>query len=131
MTRTVLCAAVVMFAVVAWPALARGQSGIAGVVRDATGSVLPGVSVEASSPELIEKVRTVVTDGEGAYRILDLRPGAYAVTFSLAGFGTVRRDGIELPAAFTATVNAELSVGQVQEVVTVSGAAPEDRKSVV
>ena len=82
------------------PATAMGQtgnSGIAGVVRDNSGGVLPGVSVEASSPALIEKVRTTVTGDDGTYRILDLRPGVYAVTFSLAGFRTVRREGIELP----------------------------------
>ena len=85
---------------------------------------MPGVVVEAASPVLIERTRTVVTDGEGAYRDVDLRPGLYAVTFSLPGFTSVRRDGISLPAAFTATVNAELSVGALEETVVVSGAAP-------
>jgi hypothetical protein len=101
-----------------------GTSGIAGVVRDTSGAVLPGVTVEAASPALIEKVRTVVTDGEGSFRILDLRPGAYTVTFTLTGFASVRREGIDLPAAFTATVNADMRVGAVEETVTVSGAAP-------
>src|SRR5580704_7870008 len=100
------------------------QSSIAGVVRDPSGAVLPGVTVEAASPALIEKVRTVVTDGEGLYKIVDLRPGVYSVTFSLQGFNTVKRDGVELTAAFTATVNGELNVGTMQETVTVSGQAP-------
>src|SRR6266478_1792384 len=73
-------------------------SGIAGVVRDASGGVLPGVTVEAASPALIEKVRSVVTDGEGRYNIVDLRPGTYSVTFTLAGFSIVRREGIALTA---------------------------------
>lgn len=109
------------------PTLADAQqeaSGIAGVVRDASGAVMPGVTVEASSPALIEKVRTVVSDGEGRYNIVDLRPGTYVVTFTLAGFTTVRREGIELPAGFTATVNTDLRVGALEESVTVSGAAP-------
>jgi hypothetical protein len=96
------------------PATAFAQnSGIAGVVRDPTGAVMPGVTVEAESPVLIEKVRTVVTDNQGLYSIVDLRPGIYAVTFSLTGFSTVRREGIELTGSFTATVNAELRVGAV------------------
>ena len=99
-------------------------SGIAGLVRDTSGGVLPGVTVEASSPALIEKVRTVVTDGEGRYNIVDLRPGAYVVTFSLAGFNTLRREGIELAAGFTATANVEMQVGALEETITVTGAAP-------
>jgi hypothetical protein len=93
-------------------------------VRDTSGAVLPGVTVEASSPALIEKVRTGVTDGQGLYKIIDLRPGVYTVTFAVQGFNTVRREGIELVAAFTATVNAEMQVGSVAETITVSGAAP-------
>src|SRR5437870_8443383 len=105
------------------PAMAQlGSSGIAGVVRDATGAVLPGVTVEAASPALIEKVRTVVTDGEGQYKIVDLRPGTYTVTFTLPGFSTVKREGIELTTGFTATVNGELKVGAVAETLTVTGA---------
>jgi hypothetical protein len=99
-------------------------SGIAGLVTDTSGAVLPGVTVEAASPVLIEKVRTVVTDGEGRYNVIDLRPGTYVVTFSLTGFSTVRREGIELPGGFTATVNAQLRVGSLEEAITVSGAAP-------
>src|SRR6185369_10701337 len=87
-------------------ALAQGQTGtIAGVVKDSTGAVLPGVTVEVSSPALIEKTRSAVTDGEGAYKIINLRPGTYTVTFTLEGFSGVKRDGIELTAAFTATIN--------------------------
>jgi hypothetical protein len=106
------------------PGVTWAQSGIAGVVRDTSGAVLPGVTVEAASPALIEKVRTTVTDGDGSYRLLDLRPGTYAVTFSLAGFSTVRRDAVELPVGFTATINADLQVGAIEETITVSGAAP-------
>lgn len=107
---------------IAW---AQGDLGsIAGVVRDSTGGVLPGVTVEVSSPVLIERVRTATTDGQGQYRVLSLRPGVYEVTFSLEGFGTVRRSGVELTAAFTASVNADLTPGSLEESVTVSGASP-------
>ncbi|MBI4885609.1 MAG: TonB-dependent receptor [Acidobacteria bacterium] len=116
------------FVVVAWfvfaPAVAWAQSSITGVVKDASGAVLPGVTVEAASPALIEKVRSVVTDGQGVYRVVDLRPGPYTVTFSLAGFNTFRRTGIELRAEFTATVDAELALGSLAETITVSGQAP-------
>ena len=81
------------------------------MVTDASGAVLPGVTVEASSPALIEKVRTVVTDGTGQYRIEQLRGGVYTVTFTLPGFNTVRREGVELAGSFAATVNAEMRVG--------------------
>ena len=103
---------------------AHAQSAIAGVVRDASGAVLPGVTVEAASPALIEGTRTAVTDDAGSYRIVDLRPGEYSVTFTLTGFRTLRRDGITLPTSFTATVNAELTLGQLEESVTVTGASP-------
>jgi hypothetical protein len=81
-------------------------SGIAGVVRDTSGAVLPGVTVEAASPALIEKARSVVTDSQGRYNIVDLRPGVYTVTFTITGFSPFVREGIELSAQFTATVNA-------------------------
>src|SRR5436190_15483548 len=121
-----LCVAALVGAFVLIPDATSAQqaSGIAGVVRDASAAVLPGVTVEAASPALIEKVRTVVTDGEGRYNIVDLRPGSYTVTFSLGGFGTVKREGIELSAGFTATVNADLQVGTLAETVTVTGATP-------
>jgi len=86
--------------------------------------VLPGVTVEAASPALIEKVRTAVTDDQGQYKIVDLRPGSYTVTFTLVGFSTVKREGIELTTGFTATANAELRVGSLQETITVTGASP-------
>src|SRR6185503_4532912 len=97
---------------------------VAGTIRDESGAVLPGVTVEASSPALIEKSRTAVTDSSGQYRIVGLSPGTYAVTFSLTGFRTVRRDGIELTGNFTATVNGDLKVGALEETITVSGASP-------
>ena len=105
-------------------ASAQQASGIAGTVRDSSGLALPGVTVEAASPALIEKTRAVTTDGEGRYSIVDLRPGAYTVTFSLEGFSTVKRDGIELGAGFTASVNISLSVGAISETITVTGASP-------
>ena len=114
----------VLVAVCLLPATAFAQGSIAGVVRDASGAVLPGVSVEASSPALIEKVRTAVTDDAGQDRIENLRPGAYVVTFSLAGFTSVRREDIVLSGSFAASVNAELSVGALAETVTVSGETP-------
>src|SRR5438876_5975717 len=97
---------------------------IAGVVRDPSGAVLPGVTVEAASPALIEKIRTAVTDQQGNYKIVDLRPGTYTVSFSLAGFAALKRESLDLTTGFTAVVNAELSVGSVAETVTVSGASP-------
>jgi hypothetical protein len=109
----------------AFSATAFAQTtGIAGVVKDSTGAVMPGVTVEASSPALIERMRTVTTDAQGQYKIVDLRPGTYTVTFTLPGFSTVKREAIELPATFTATVNADLRVGALEETVTVSGASP-------
>jgi hypothetical protein len=99
-------------------------AGIAGVVRDASGAVLPGVTVEAASPALIERTRTATTDAQGQYKILDLRPGTYTVTFTLPGFSTIKREAIELPAQFTATVSVELKVGALEETVTVSAESP-------
>ncbi len=106
------------------PASAFGQAAITGLVRDSSGAVLPGVIVEAASPQLIERVRSSVTDGTGQYRIIDLRPGTYSVTFTLPGFNTVRREGIELTGTFTATVNAEMRIGDLQETITVIGETP-------
>jgi hypothetical protein len=106
------------------PAVVEAQSVIAGVVKDPSGAVMPGVTVEASSPALIERVRAVVTDAEGQYRVVDLRPGVYNVTFTLPGFATVSREGINLESNFTATVNAEMRVGALEETLTVTGDAP-------
>jgi hypothetical protein len=110
-----------------WPAGAFAQAdttAIAGSVRDTSGGVLPGVTIEASSPALIERSRTVVSDANGLYRIIDLRPGTYIVTFTLAGFNTARREGIELVAGFTAPLNMVMTVGALEETITVTGAAP-------
>src|SRR5439155_25776769 len=99
-------------------------TGIAGVVRDSSGAVIPGVTVEAASDALIEKVRTVVTADHGEYKIIDLRPGTYTVTFTLPGFSTVRREQIELPTGFTAKVDADMRVGALEETLTVTGQSP-------
>jgi hypothetical protein len=106
------------------PSAAFAQASITGVVKDPSGAVLPGVTVEASSPALIEKARSVVTDGSGQYRIVTLPPGIYALTFTLSGFSTVKREGIELRGTFTAAIDAELRVGNVSETVTVTGETP-------
>src|SRR5690242_8950050 len=108
----------------AWPSLAHAQSAITGIVKDTSGAVLPGVTVEAASPALIEKTRSVTTDGAGQYKIVDLRPGVYTVTFTLEGFQTFKRESLELPSDFTATVNADMKVGALQESVTVAGSSP-------
>jgi hypothetical protein len=119
-----LLKAIFALTLVLMPATAWAQASIVGTARDASGAVLPGVTVEASSPALIEKTRSVVTNGVGQYSIQDLRPGTYTVTFNLAGFSTVKRDGIELTGSFIATVNGDMRVGGVQETITVSGEAP-------
>jgi hypothetical protein len=127
MIRTLLSGGLAAFMSMALlPAVGMAQqaSGIAGEVRDASGAILPGVTVEATSSVLIEKVRTAVTDSEGLYKIIDLRPGTYVVTFGLTGFSTVKREGIELRAGFTGTVNAEMHVGALEETLTVIAASP-------
>src|SRR6187200_241980 len=106
------------------PSAVYAQASIAGVVKDASGAVLPGVTVEAASPVLIEKVRSATTDGSGQYRIVDLRPGTYAVTFSLTGFSSVKREGVELSGTFVATINADLKVGTLEETITVVAESP-------
>src|SRR5436305_4884281 len=119
--RIICGAAVVML----FPLAAAAQtSGLAGTVKDASGAVLPGVTVEASSPALIERARSDVTDGAGQYKIIELRPGTYSVTFTLPGFSVVKRDNVELTSDFTATINAELKVGAVEETITVSAESP-------
>jgi hypothetical protein len=119
-----------VFAVGAWlwlsvPAAAQTlPTAIAGVVRDTSGAVMPGVTVEAASDALIEKVRTVVSDEHGEYKIIDLRPGTYTVTFSLTGFSTIKREQIELPTGFTAKIDSEMRVGALEETLTVTGQSP-------
>src|SRR5687768_8579380 len=124
MCRRVSLAFASLAALLIFSSAAYAQASITGVVRDTSGAVLPGVTVEASSPALIEKVRSVVSDGGGQYRIENLRPGAYVVTFTLPGFSTVRREGIELAGNFVATVNADLRVGALEETITVTGETP-------
>ena len=103
---------------------AQALGSIAGSVRDASGAVLPGVTVEATSPALIEKVRTVVSDGSGQYQIVNLPPGTYSVSFTLPGFSTFKRDGVEVSVNFTSAINAEMRVGAVEETITVTGESP-------
>jgi hypothetical protein len=106
------------------PVLAHAQSQFTGQVRDESGAVLPGVLVEASSPALIEKSKTAITDDQGRYTIVDLRPGVYRVTFTLTGFSTIVRADVELPSNFVATINADMKLGSLAETITVSGQAP-------
>src|SRR5882672_5704608 len=115
---------VVALAVLLVPRLLYAQASLAGTVKDTSGAVLPGVTVEAASPALIEKTRAAVTDGSGQYRIENLRPGTYSVTFTLVGFSTTKRDGVELTGFFTAAVNTEMRVGAVEETVLVTGETP-------
>src|SRR5688572_4187168 len=112
---------VMLAAVLMLPGAAFAQATIAGVVRDSSGAVLPGVTVEAASPALTEKVRTVVTDDTGQYRIVTLPPGAYAVKFSLAGFSNVQRDDVTVSGSGVVPINAEMRVGTLEETITVSG----------
>src|SRR5262245_15404720 len=114
----------VLACVIALPATARAQSAIAGVVKDASGAVLPGVTVEAASPVLIEKSRSVVTNGEGRYAIVDLRPGTYSMSFTLDGFSTVRLSEIIVPSNVSVPINAEMKLGAIEESITVAAASP-------
>ena len=123
MFRYVKALALLVF-FVAIPSAAYAQASIVGTVRDPSAAVLPGVTVEASSPALIEKTRSVVTSGTGQYAIEDLRPGTYTLTFTLNGFVTLKREGLELTGSFIATVNADMKVGGVAETITVTGEAP-------
>ena len=124
MMRALAMMAVVFASTVLAPAAARAQGAITGTVKDTSGAVLPGVSVEAASPVLIERAHTAVTDSSGLYRIVDLRPGTYTLTVSLPGFATVKREGIELIGTSTLTIPIDLKVGELQETVTVTGASP-------
>jgi hypothetical protein len=118
MIRALFCVALLI------PSISFAQATLAGVVRDSSNAVVPGATVETSSPALIEKVRTATTDSTGLYQIVDLRPGTYSITFSLSGFRTVRREGVEVSGAGVTTINAELSVGDLAETLTVQGATP-------
>jgi len=122
--RVVPLCLILLCALVLLPATASAQSAFSGVARDTSGAVLPGVSVEAASPVLIEKTRVVVTDATGRYTITDLRPGTYKLTFTLEGFATFVREGVELAGNTTAPINAEMKVGALEESVTVSGQSP-------
>src|SRR5512134_2171765 len=122
--RRFALAFLVLAGVVLVPTVASAQAALAGVAQDTSGAVLPGVTVEAASPVLIEKVRTTVTDANGRYTIPDLRPGDYTVSFALTGFATVRREGVVLTGTAVVTINAELRVGALEETVTVSGESP-------
>src|SRR5687767_12710805 len=114
----------ILMAAILLPSFAFAQGTLAGTVRDQSGGVLPGVTVEATSPALIEKVRTAVTDSAGQYRIPGLNPGTYSLSFRLSGFNVVRRDGIELGGTATLTIPIEMRVGALEETVTVTGETP-------
>jgi hypothetical protein len=116
--------AIALAGVLSLPNTVFAQSTIAGVVRDPSAAVLPGVTVEAASPALIERSRTVVSDGTGQYRMTDLPPGSYVLTFSLPGFTTFKREGLNVSGSGVIAVNAELRVGALEETVTVTGEAP-------
>jgi hypothetical protein len=122
--RSVVKTAAILTVLLCVPGVVYAQATLTGSVRDTSGAVLPGVSVEASSPALIEKVRSAVTDGSGQYRITELPPGSYALTFSLSGFTTVKRAGITVSGSGAIPINIELAVGTLAETVTVSGEAP-------
>jgi hypothetical protein len=124
--KVVRCTVALLVCLLALPFVASAQqgSGIAGAVRDDTGGVLPGVTVEVTSPALIEGSRVAFSNGEGRYAFIDLVPGAYAVTFTLPGFSTIIREGVELTSGFTAQINADMQVGGIEETITVTGASP-------
>src|SRR5438876_11000447 len=122
--RHLIRALFVLAAVLILPRVAFAQATIAGVVRDSSGGVLPGVTVEASSPALTEKVRTAATDGTGQYRIVTLPPGTYVVKFSLGGFTTVQRDEVIVSGSGVVPINAEMPLGTVAETVIVAGMSP-------
>jgi hypothetical protein len=119
--KALICGAVFVLAA---PVLAFAQASITGTVRDGSGAVLPGVTVDASSSALIEKARTAITDGTGQYRITDLPPGTYRVSFALQGFATTQREGIEFSGSFSATVNVDMRLGGVEETTTITGETP-------
>lgn len=119
-----LCTLGVMLSLILHPAETQAQASLAGVVRDSSGAVLPGVTVEASSSVLIEKVRVALTDSTGQYRVAELPPGLYTVTSTLPGFSTVQRQDVEVGGVGVITINAEMRVGALQETITVTGETP-------
>ena len=122
--RSIVRSTLLLFGLALVPSTVLAQASITGVVKDISGAVLPGVTVEVSSAALIEQVRSALTDATGQYRIVDLRPGIYTVTFTLTGFSSLKREGLELTGSFTATVNADLRVGGLAETITVTGETP-------
>src|SRR6188474_1910595 len=111
-------AAVLLGLVLSRDASAQALGTIAGAVKDSSGAALPGVTVEVTSPALIEKTRTATTDSAGLYRIVNLPPGTYTVTFGLTGFTTTRREAVEVSPGFTAAIDADMKLGNIQETVT-------------
>lgn len=124
MLRRITIVPVAALFILCLPTLALAQSAITGLVKDTTGAVLPGVTVEATSEALIERTRSAVTDSQGRFTIVDLRPGTYKVVFTIQGFATFVASAVSLPSDFTATVNAEMQIGAVEESVTVAGQSP-------
>jgi len=122
--RGVLQRLILLTSIVLVPSLAAAQAVLTGTVRDSGGGVLPGVTVEVSSPVLIEKVRSATTDGTGQWRIVDLRPGTYTIVATLQGFNTVRREDIQLTGSSTLTIPIDMRVGGIQETITVTGETP-------
>ena len=122
--RHALRASVLLTLIVLFPGIVSAQTTITGTIRDASGAVLPGATVEAASPVLIEKVRSATSDGTGQYRITELLPGTYTVTISLAGFATVKREAVDVTGVGVITINADLKVGDLQETITVTGETP-------
>ena len=122
MARLTMVLVLALFVLV--PSIASAQAQITGTVTDTSGAALPGVTIEASSSALIEGARSVVTNASGQYRLVDLRPGVYTVTFTVSGFRTFRREGVELPDNFVATMNTEMQLGNLEETVVVTGGSP-------
>ena len=114
----------IVLALLLLPSAAQAQATLAGIVRDNSGGVLPGVTVEVTSRALIEKSRTAITDGTGQYRLTELPPGVYSLTFTLSGFSVVKRDDVEVRGSGVVPINVDLRVGTLQETITVTGESP-------